>query len=77
MGSTMPATAEPIHNCAATADTDGEALLASLNTLPEPEALHRYQMLSPKLQWLARRRATGQRRAALIVHHVLTSAQCR
>jgi hypothetical protein len=39
--------------------------------------LHYYQRLSPKLQWLARQRATGQRRAALIVHHAIASAQCR
>jgi len=73
----MPATAEPGQNHAALADMDSDALLASLDTLPEREALHYYAMLSPKLQWLARCRATGQRRAALIVHHALASAQCR
>ena len=73
----MSATVESNQNCAALADTDPEALLASLDTLPEPAALHYYEMLSPKLQWLARCRTTGQRRAALIVHHALASAQCR
>jgi hypothetical protein len=56
---------------------EGEAVIAPVHTLPESEALRFYQRLSPRLQWLARQRATGQRRAALIVHHAITSAQCR
>jgi hypothetical protein len=59
------------------AGVEGEALIEQIQTLPEPEALQYYGRLSPRLQWLVRRRATGARRAALIVHHALTTAQCR
>jgi hypothetical protein len=57
------------------ADPEADALLAQVHGLPEAEALRFYARLSPRLQWLARQRATGARRAALIVHHALT--QCR
>lgn len=73
----MPANADRYQDSIALEATEGETLIAPLYTLPEPEALHYYQRLSPKLQWLARQRATGQRRAALIVHHAIASAQCR
>jgi hypothetical protein len=56
---------------------DIHALLAPVYMLPEGDALKLYAQLSPRLQWLARRGASGQRRASLIVHHALTSAQCR
>ena len=52
-------------------------LLEPLYTLPESEALQHYTRLSPRLQWLARQRLTGQLRARLIVHHAIAAAQCR
>jgi hypothetical protein len=73
----MTANAEPVQDCAALAVTQGETLIAPVYTLPEAEALNYYQRLSPKLQWLARQRASGPRRAVLIVHHAIASAQCR
>ncbi len=54
-----------------------DVLLEPLCTLPESEALQHYTRLSPRLQWLARQRLTGQLRARLIVHHAIASAQCR
>jgi hypothetical protein len=62
---------------AALATPELDALLTPVYTLPESEALQIYARLSPRLQWLARQRATGQRRASLIVHHAIASAQCR
>jgi hypothetical protein len=56
---------------------DSDALLERLGTLPEPEALEFYSQLSPKLQWLVRQRATGQRRNALIAFHAIKTGQCR
>jgi hypothetical protein len=65
------------EHSAATATPGLDALLTPVYTLPESEALQHYARLSPKLQWLARRRATGPRRASLIVYHAIASAQCR
>lgn len=56
-------------------DPESDALLTQVHGLPEAEALRLYARLSPRLQWLARQRATGPRRAALIVHQAL--ARCR
>lgn len=53
-------------------NVDVEVLLERVRMLPETEALELYSQLSPKLQWLVRQRASGQRREALIVHHALT-----
>jgi len=65
------------EHCTAAATPELDALLTPVYSLPESEALQHYARLSPKLQWLARQRATGQRRASLIVHHAIASAQCR
>jgi hypothetical protein len=73
----MPTQLAQIQHNATGATPEIEALLAPLTTLPEPEALKHYARLSPRLQWIARQRTTGQRRASLIVHHVILSAQCR
>jgi hypothetical protein len=73
----MLADAHPRQDCTALAVTEGEALITPVYTLPESEALHYYQRLSPRLQWLARQRASGQRRAALILHQAMASAQRR
>jgi hypothetical protein len=59
------------------ADPGGDPLLEPLSALPEPDALKYYAELSPKLQWVARQRATGQRRAALILYHALEIAQIK
>ncbi len=59
------------------ADTEADALIERIHTLPESEALHCYAQLSPRLQWLARMRTSGARRAALIVHHAISIAHCR
>jgi len=50
---------------------DGDALIEQLRLLPEPEALALYSDLTPKLKWLARQRTTGQRRQAIIAHHLI------
>jgi hypothetical protein len=56
---------------------DIDVLLEHMRMLPEPEALKFYSQLSPKLQWLVRQRATGQRRDAVIVYHAVTIGPCR
>jgi hypothetical protein len=56
---------------------DHDTVIEQVRTLPEPEALRRYTGLPPQLQWLVRRRMTGDRRSALILHHALTIAHCR
>jgi hypothetical protein len=58
-------------------DTDIDAVIERLRVLPEPESLEFYSQLSPKLQWLARQRTTGQRRQALIAYHAITLSRCR
>jgi hypothetical protein len=73
----MPATQELLGFSSVMADAEADALLAQLHALPEAEALRLYARLSPRLQWLARQRTTGQRRSALIVHHALTRANAR
>lgn len=50
---------------------EGEALLEQLLSLPENEALALYSSLTPRLKWLARRQTTGQRREAIITHHLV------
>lgn len=77
MVNSMSATQEVDEISSMGPDPEAEALLAQVHVLPEPEALRLYGRLSPRLQWLARQRATGQRRSALIVHHALTRAQYR
>ena len=77
MGNAMSATQDLDEIYSLGAGPEAEALLAQVHVLPEPEALRLYGRLSPRLQWLARQRATGQRRSALIVHHALTRAQYR
>jgi hypothetical protein len=59
-----------------TVEPEADALLAQVHLLPEAEALRLYARFSPRLQWLARQRTTGPRRAALIEHHALTRAHC-
>jgi hypothetical protein len=73
----MPTTLLEVQDSAAGATSEVDALLAPLYTLPESEALKHYACLSPRLQWIARQRTTGQRRVTLIVHHAISSAQCR
>jgi hypothetical protein len=58
-------------------DPDADELIDLLRQLPEPQALEFYSQLAPRLQWLARQKMTGQRRAALIAHHVITAGRCR
>jgi hypothetical protein len=58
-------------------EADSDALIERVGLLPEAEALAFYSQLSPKLQWLARKRATGERRNALMVHHAITFGPCR
>ena len=77
MANAMSATQELNEISSMAADSEADALLAQVHVLPEPEALRLYGRLSPRLQWLARQRETGQRRSALIVHHALTRAQYR
>jgi hypothetical protein len=54
-----------------------DALLSPVYILPEADALQHYARLSPRLQWFARQRATGSRRATLIAHHALATGQIR
>jgi hypothetical protein len=56
---------------------DADVLIERLRVLPEPESLEFYSQLSPKLQWLARQRMTGQRQKALIAYHAKTFGGCR
>jgi hypothetical protein len=56
---------------------DIDALLERVRMLPEAEALEFYSQLSPKLQWLVRQKATGQRRDAVMVYHAVTIGPCR
>jgi hypothetical protein len=73
----MPVTEQRYGFSSTVADPEADALLAQVYVLPEAEALRLYARLSPRLQWLARQRTTGQRRSALIVHHALMRANCR
>jgi hypothetical protein len=72
----MPAAQDLRANSVMMVEPEADALLAQVHALPEAEALRLYARLSPRLQWLARQRTTGQRRAALIVHHALSRAHC-
>jgi hypothetical protein len=68
---------KPPDKLTASPELEGEALLFLLETLPQAEAFAQYDRLPPRLQWLARRHATGARRAALIEHHAVVIAGCR
>ena len=55
----------------------GDSVIERILTGPEFEALKLYAGLSSTQQWQARTRATGERRAALALYHVLEFAQLR
>lgn len=73
----MQTDTNPTQTHSIAGDADGDSLIDRICELTEPQALAFYSQLSPRLQWLARRRTTGQRRAALIAHHVITAGRCR
>jgi hypothetical protein len=73
----MPTDGTPPQTCATGEVAESDGLIDRLAELPEPQALEFYSQLSPRLQWLARQRTTGQRRKALIAHHVITAGRCR
>jgi hypothetical protein len=74
----MMSTADtPAQALAVGSDGDPDVLIERLCELPEPLALEFYSQLAPRLQWLARQKTTGQRRAALIARHVITAGRCR
>jgi hypothetical protein len=76
-GKLMPAN-KVANQCPATnATPEIDAFLSPVYLLPEADALQHYARLSPRLQWLARQRATGPRRAILIAHHALATGQIR
>jgi hypothetical protein len=58
-------------------DIASNEVLVRLRNLPEAQALALYSQLAPKLQWLARQGTTGQRRLALITHHMVIAARIR
>jgi hypothetical protein len=65
------------QNLAMPQDATGDSehtVLSELSRLSDQQALALYSRLSPRLQWLARRRALGHRRRALIEHHILNQA---
>jgi hypothetical protein len=76
-GGIMRTSISPSQTRAFGSDPDSDSLVDRLRELPELQALEFYSQLSPRLQWLARQRTTGQRQAALIAHHLLTAGGCR
>jgi len=68
-----------VHTLALSARTDAEdeSAIERVLTAPECDALPFYRRLSSALQWQARMRATGQRRAVLVEYHALNVAQLR
>jgi hypothetical protein len=55
---------------------DIDAALERVRMLPETEALEFYSQLSSRQQWLVRLRATGRRREAMIIYHVVNIGPC-
>jgi hypothetical protein len=73
----MPTDNPSAQTRASGGDPDADTLIDRVRELPEPQALEFYSQLPPRLQWLARQRTTGQRRKALIAHHVITAGRSR